>query len=187
MDCPAAATPNGPAPPVPLPSSSGVAALIRSKWPEMSAKQVINRIVSTAKDTGTPGKDPLYGFGVLNAEAALKDDVAEAKANPLGSIAEWIRVHRRGNLATPAPAHRRPQPPAPHPRCPSRRCRPPSRRHSWTVPLPAAVVIGFGALFMAIIAAGAVQLRRAYRTPGGGAEDPETGAVTSVDPADRPS
>jgi membrane-anchored mycosin MYCP len=82
---------------------SGVAALIRSKWPEMTAKQVINRIVATAKDAGAPGKDPLYGFGVLNAEAALKDDVPEVSANPLGSIADWIRVHRRGNLATPAP------------------------------------------------------------------------------------
>ena len=86
------------------PIVSGVAALIRSKWPEMSASQVINRIVSTAKDAGAPGKDPLYGFGVLNAEAALKADVPETKVNPLGSISDWIRVHRRGNLATTAPA-----------------------------------------------------------------------------------
>ena len=34
------------------PIVAGVAALIRSKWPEMSAHQVINRIVSTAKDAG---------------------------------------------------------------------------------------------------------------------------------------
>ena len=85
------------------PIVSGVAALIRSKWPEMSASQVINRIVTTAKDAGAPGKDPLYGFGVLNAEAALKADVPETKVNPLGSISDWIRVHRRGNLATTAP------------------------------------------------------------------------------------
>ncbi len=61
------------------PIVAGVAALIRSKWPEMSAKQVINRIVTTAKDAGAPGKDPLYGFGVLNAEAALKDDVSRKR------------------------------------------------------------------------------------------------------------
>ena len=41
------------------PIVAGVAALIRSKWPEMTANQVINRIVSTAKDAGAPGKDPL--------------------------------------------------------------------------------------------------------------------------------
>jgi len=86
------------------PIVSGAAALIRSKWPEMSASQVINRIVSTAKHAGRPGRDPIYGFGVLNAEGALKDNVPETKTNPLGSIADWIRVHRRGNLTTPAPA-----------------------------------------------------------------------------------
>ena len=38
------------------PIVAGVAALIRSKWPEMSASQVINRIVTTAKDAGVPGQ-----------------------------------------------------------------------------------------------------------------------------------
>ncbi|MFE4545251.1 S8 family serine peptidase [Arthrobacter sp. NPDC056727] len=168
------------------PIVSGVAALIRSKWPEMSAKQVINRIVSTAKDEGAPGKDPLYGFGVLNAEAALKDDVAETKANPLGSIADWIRVHRRGNLATPAPepTAEAPAPQATLPRATVPVAQPPSQLDS---ALPAAVVIGFGALFIAIIAAAAVQLRRAYRASGRGTEEPETGAVTRVDQADRTS
>ena len=84
------------------PIVAGVAALIRSKWPDMSASQVINRIVSTAKDAGLPGKDPLYGFGVLNAEAALKADVPETKVNPLGTISDWIRVHRRGNPVSTA-------------------------------------------------------------------------------------
>ena len=88
------------------PIVAGVAALIRSKWPEMTASQVINRIVSTAKDAGAPGKDPLYGFGILNAEAALKADVPETRVNPLGSISDWIRVHRRGNLATTPAASR---------------------------------------------------------------------------------
>ena len=40
------------------PIVAGVAALIRSKWPEMSAKQVINRIVTTAKDAGRDGQGP---------------------------------------------------------------------------------------------------------------------------------
>ena len=158
-----------------------MAALIRSKWPEMSAEQVINRIVSTAKDAGAPGKDPLYGFGVLNAEAALKDDVAETQNNPLGSISDWIRVHRRGNLATPSPCAHRPSRRAPQPTLPEATvpvAEPPSQLDS---ALPAAVVIGFGGLFVAIIAAGAIQLRRAYRASGGSPEEPDTGALDSVD------
>jgi membrane-anchored mycosin MYCP len=162
------------------PIVAGVAALIRSKWPEMSAKQVINRIVSTAKDAGAPGKDPLYGFGVLNAEAALKDNVPEASANPLGSIAEWIRVHRRGNLATPPPLPTAEVPSAvatlPEATVPA--AEPPSQRDS---ALAAAVVIGFGLLFVAIIAAAVVQLRRAARSPGELPEEPDTGVVDRVD------
>jgi type VII secretion-associated serine protease mycosin len=162
------------------PIVAGVAALIRSKWPEMSAKQVINRIVATAKDAGAPGKDPLYGFGVLNAEAALKDKVPEVTANPLGSIAEWIRVHRRGNLATPAPLPTAEVPSAaptlPEATVPA--AKPPSQRDS---ALGAAVVIGFGLLFVAIIAAAAIQLRRAGRNPRELPEEADTGVVDRVD------
>jgi membrane-anchored mycosin MYCP len=162
------------------PIVAGVAALIRSKWPDMTAKQVINRIVATAKDAGAPGKDPLYGFGVLNAEAALKDDVPEVSANPLGTIAEWIRVHRRGNLATPAPLPTADVPSQvptlPEATVPA--AKPPSQRDS---ALGAAVVIGFGLLFVAIIAAAAIQLRRAARNPRELPEEPDTGMIGRVD------
>ncbi|WP_258805240.1 S8 family serine peptidase [Pseudarthrobacter sp. NS4] len=161
------------------PIVAGVAALIRSKWPDMTAKQVINRIVSTAKDAGVPGKDPLYGYGILNAEAALKDDVPEAKSNPLGSIAEWIRVHRRGNLATPVPLPTAEVPSAvptlPEATVPA--AEPPSQRDS---AIGAAVVIGFALLFVAIIEAAAIQLRRAARNPALAGEDPETGVIEEV-------
>ncbi|MBT2530842.1 S8 family serine peptidase [Arthrobacter sp. ISL-48] len=163
------------------PIVSGVAALIRSKWPDMSAKQVINRIVSTAKDAGASGKDPLYGFGVLNAEGALKDPVPEAASNPLGSISDWIRVHRRGNLAAPpvpVPATEVPSPVATLPDATVPAAEPPSQRDS---ALGAAVVIGFTVLFLAIIAAAVVQLRRAARNPRLAREEPDTGTLDTVD------
>lgn len=162
------------------PIVAGVAALIRSKWPDMSAKQVINRIVSTAKDAGPAGKDPLYGFGVLNAEAALKDTVAEAAVNPLGSISDWIRVHRRGNLATPAPVPSSEVasaiPTLPDPTVPVAKA--PSQRDS---AIGGAVVIGSALLFVAVITAAAFQLRRAARDPGLAGEDPDTGVVDTVE------
>ncbi|MDQ0665247.1 membrane-anchored mycosin MYCP [Arthrobacter ulcerisalmonis] len=163
------------------PIVAGVAALIRSKWPGMSAEQVINRIVSTAKDAGAPGKDPLYGYGILNAEAALKADVPEASVNPLGTIAEWIRVHRRGNPApaTPAPTAAAPVPSAaptlPEATVPAAKA--PSQQDS---AIGAAVVIGFAVLFVAIIAAAAVQLRRAARNPALAGEEPDTGVMERV-------
>ncbi|MEV7571691.1 S8 family serine peptidase [Pseudarthrobacter sp. NPDC089323] len=167
------------------PIVAGVAALIRSKWPSMSAEQVINRIVSTARDAGAPGKDPLYGYGILNAEAALKDDVPEAKSNPLGTIAEWIRVHRRGNLATPTPVPTAEAPVAapalPEATVPA--AEPPSQRDT---AIGGAVVIGFALLFVAIIAAAVIQLRRAARDPALKGEELETGALEKVHSVRKP-
>lgn len=164
------------------PLVSGVAALIRSKWPDMSAKQVINRIVSTAEDAGAPGKDPIYGYGILNAEAALKADVPDAASNPVGSIVDWIRVHRRGDLSSPIPEPT------------SKPSSPPATLTDATVPVakapsqadaavPAAVVIGFGSLFVAIVAGASIQLRRAYRRSLELPEEPATGVVDVVDPS----
>lgn len=166
------------------PIVAGVAALIRSKWPEMSASQVINRIVSTAKDAGVPGKDPLYGFGVLNAEAALKADVPESKVNPLGSISEWIRVHRRGNLAATAPAAA-PAPSSAAPTLPEPTVPVAEKPSQLDSAVPAVVVLGFGCLFVGILVAAALQIRAAMRKPPGdgpaGPPEPGPGAVDSVD------
>ncbi|MGG5173974.1 S8 family serine peptidase [Pseudarthrobacter sp. J1763] len=160
------------------PIVSGVAALIRSKYPDMSAKQVINRIISTAKDAGTPGKDPIYGYGILDAEAAVKATVPEVKTNRLGSIAEWIRVHRRGVLDTPsaqpssvqaAPTPTLKDPKAPVAAAPS----------EIDATLPAAVVIGFAALILAILIGAGVHLWRAARRPIQGGANPGDGTDTS--------
>lgn len=166
------------------PIVSGVAALIRSKWPEMSANQVINRIVSTAKDAGAPGKDPLYGYGILNAEAALKNEVAATSSNPLGSIADWIRVHRRGDFSEPSQAPvASPTSAAPTLADPTV----PAAKTPATVDdaLPAAVVLGFGALFLALVTGAAIQLRRVAKNAPAVAEEAETGALLKVDPPAR--
>jgi type VII secretion-associated serine protease mycosin len=164
------------------PIVSGVAALIRSKWPEMSASQVINRIVTTAKDAGAPGKDPIYGFGVLDAEAALKDDVPETKVNPLGTVADWIRIHRRGEAPATTPAAEAGNSPTSAPPTLPVATVPvaeaPSRLDS---AVPALVVIGFGTLFVAIIGGAFFQLRRAARYPRNLREGPETGVLDKVD------
>lgn len=65
------------------PMVSGTAALIRSRWPMMSAPEVINRIIRTAKDRGAPGKDAEYGYGLVNPSAALTADVPVVTSNPL--------------------------------------------------------------------------------------------------------
>ncbi|MEU2613573.1 type VII secretion-associated serine protease mycosin [Micromonospora sp. NPDC007271] len=62
---------------------SGVAALIRSRYPDLDAASVTNRIIRTAWDAGAPGRDPQYGFGLIDPVAALTRDVPRVSANPL--------------------------------------------------------------------------------------------------------
>jgi type VII secretion-associated serine protease mycosin len=66
---------------------AGVAALVRAKFPKLDAANVINRLLKTATDDGDPGRDALYGFGLVNAEQAVTANVPAVQANPLGAPA----------------------------------------------------------------------------------------------------
>ena len=65
------------------PMVAGTAALIRSRWPSMPAGEVINRIIKTAKDRGAPGRDPVYGFGLVDPTGALTAQIPAVFDNPL--------------------------------------------------------------------------------------------------------
>ena len=54
------------------PIVSGVAALVWAVVPTLTAAQVGARIQATAVDLGTPGRDPFFGFGRVNALAAVR-------------------------------------------------------------------------------------------------------------------
>jgi subtilisin family serine protease len=53
------------------PHVSGLAALVWSHWPEWTNEQVARRIQQTAVDLGEPGWDEWYGWGRVDARAAL--------------------------------------------------------------------------------------------------------------------
>ena len=87
------------------PLVSGLAALIKSKYPNLSAAQIIQRITESADDTGAAGRDPVYGFGIINPLMALDPSTPQdATENPLGSLKAWIAVHRRQKVPAPTPA-----------------------------------------------------------------------------------
>ena len=54
------------------PIVAGLAALVRDRRPDLPARQVAAIIEATAVDRGAPGRDPAYGAGVIDAEAALR-------------------------------------------------------------------------------------------------------------------
>lgn len=53
------------------PHVSAVAALVWSCHPSRTAAQIRGALTSTARDLGAPGRDNSYGFGVVQAKAAL--------------------------------------------------------------------------------------------------------------------
>lgn len=68
---------------------SGVAALVRAKYPQLSANQVINRIKQTAHNPAR-GVDNQVGYGVVDPVAALTFDVAPGERIAPGSQARVI-------------------------------------------------------------------------------------------------
>ncbi len=110
--------------------TSGVAALVRAKYPDLSAHQVIRRITETAHNPAR-GVDNKVGYGVVDPVAALTFDVPPGDRLPPENLTSLLEV--------PAP------PPAPD-------LRP---RH--TALIGAAVV---AALAAAVAAAAAIRRRR---------------------------
>ncbi|HYJ50466.1 MAG TPA: S8 family serine peptidase [Microbacterium sp.] len=92
------------------PIVAGIAALVRAAHPDLDAANVINRIIRTARPwpsaTGAPDPDEpdlLYGYGLVDAAAAVSASVPSVSANPMGSLEDWIRLYRRAQT-NPEPA-----------------------------------------------------------------------------------
>jgi subtilisin family serine protease len=79
---------------------AGAAALVRARFPQLTAPEVIHRLTATAIDKGKPGRDEEYGFGVVDLVAALTNDVPPASTgsaealpppgNGSASSAAWL-------------------------------------------------------------------------------------------------
>jgi subtilisin family serine protease len=86
------------------PIVSGLVALVRAAHPELDAANVIQRVLATATPVGTV-PSPLYGYGRINAAAAVSADVPTVATNPMGSLADWIRLNRRAEPTASPTAH----------------------------------------------------------------------------------
>jgi membrane-anchored mycosin MYCP len=75
---------------------SGVAALVRAKYPQLSAYQVINRLERSARAPAR-GVDNQVGYGVVDPVAALTWDVPDGPAKPPQQLSAPL------NIPKPAP------------------------------------------------------------------------------------
>ncbi|NJC69178.1 S8 family serine peptidase [Planosporangium thailandense] len=65
------------------PMVAGVAALVRARWHDLDADNVVNRLIRTARDLGPPGRDDRYGYGEVDPVAALTTQLPVVRRNPL--------------------------------------------------------------------------------------------------------
>ncbi|MET8198746.1 type VII secretion-associated serine protease mycosin [Micromonospora taraxaci] len=80
---------------------AGAAALIRSKYPYLPAREVAHRLTATAIDKGPPGRDDEYGYGVIDLVAALTADVPplgfESVSAPAGAAPSTAAGGQQGD------------------------------------------------------------------------------------------
>ncbi len=79
------------------PIVAGIAALVRAAHPEATAADVVTRLIATARPVTNIVPDPLYGYGLVDAAAAVRAELAPVAENPLGSVAEWVALNRRAD------------------------------------------------------------------------------------------
>jgi type VII secretion-associated serine protease mycosin len=80
---------------------SGAAALVRAKFPALTAQQVIHRLTATATDIGPPGRDKECGFGSLNIVKALTATLPE-EAGPSSQPSQPTPpLSAQGSVAAP--------------------------------------------------------------------------------------
>jgi subtilisin family serine protease len=63
--------------------TSGAVALLRSRFPQMPAREVVQRITNTTVDAGPKGKDDMTGYGTVVPILALTRNVPKNAPNPV--------------------------------------------------------------------------------------------------------
>ncbi|GAA4594361.1 hypothetical protein GCM10023107_30210 [Actinoplanes octamycinicus] len=150
------------------PMVSGTAALIRSRWPDMPAGEVVNRIIKTAKDRGAPGRDDMFGFGLIDPTGALTATVPAVTTNPLDTTPP-AGVARFGSAPASGEAQSAPSDAAQRP---DTAADPGTNAGGWAAPAPAEPSGGHPgrwlaiALFALSAIAGAFTIRRFASTAG---------------------
>ncbi len=77
------------------PIVSGLVALVRARYPDLDANNVINRVITTATRMTDEPYSTQYGYGLIDPQRALTAEVAAVQENPLGSLAEWVALYRK--------------------------------------------------------------------------------------------
>ena len=68
------------------PQISGAVALLAQAFPNMTGAQIVNLLLTTARDVGAPGADPIYGRGILDLTKAFQPAGATRMAGDVAAV-----------------------------------------------------------------------------------------------------
>jgi type VII secretion-associated serine protease mycosin len=76
--------------------TSAAVALVRSKYPDLSARDVVQRIMASTRDAGSPGRDDLTGYGAVRPYQALTLTPPKNTPNPVfDAYDKWAAANGR--------------------------------------------------------------------------------------------
>ena len=81
------------------PMVAAAAALLTQERPDLDARRIGRLLTASATDLGAPGRDPLYGEGLLNIDAALTSENPPADPREPNDDIEWIDGSRLNGKA----------------------------------------------------------------------------------------
>lgn len=145
--------------------TAGGLALVRAANPDMSAREIVQRSLATALDSGTPGPDNQTGYGAFRIHRVmdLSFKVSSTAPNP-----SYARLDKVGGKSTPAPSASTGKPAAA------------KDGKSNGTPILLLIAIGVGVLLVVLVVALVIARRRPVspaedRTPtGSGASTPQS-------------
>ncbi|MBA9003177.1 S8 family serine peptidase [Thermomonospora cellulosilytica] len=88
--------------------TSGVVALVRSKYPQMRNREVVQKLVASAKDIGPTGRDDMTGYGFIRPYRIFEGKLPQNTGNPVFEEYDaWAKANpakdRPGGDAAPSP------------------------------------------------------------------------------------
>jgi type VII secretion-associated serine protease mycosin len=78
--------------------TSAAVALVRSKYPDLPARDVVKRIMASTRDAGPAGRDDQTGYGAVRPYQALTLDVPKNTPNPVfAAYDKWAAAQGKAN------------------------------------------------------------------------------------------
>lgn len=84
--------------------TSAALALVWSRFPTLSGREIVTKLLNSAEDLGPAGRDDLYGFGFIRPDLAISSTISNDAPNPVyEGIAPYLPVDAPIESTAPAP------------------------------------------------------------------------------------